>query len=218
MNTEKKIKMSFSVSSVLTLLVGIAGCASPSPVTNKLRVENEKLREQLEAQKREIETERASIQALEKKVGTVPTLPEDRLDKLFTVSGFKLGRLTGGDNWDSSKPADTGIKLELTPIDQQGDKLKAAGSITVDVFDLNQPTDPNIGHWTFDTAQARQNWFGGGLLNAYVFKLSWQKIPIHHELTLKVTFTDELTGRQFTQQRVVQVNPPSSTTKPASAP
>ena len=225
-NTEKKFIFSssvFSVISVLSLFLVIGGCSSPSAANNKLRIENQQLQTQLDAAKTEIETNRATIHSLESKTGTLPTLPQDRLEKLFTTASIKLGKLTSGDNWDSTKPADTGIKVQVTPIDGQGDQLKSAGSFSIDAFDLDQPDGTRIGHWTFDAAESRQRWFGGALLYAYVFQLPWQTIPTRHELTLKVTFTDELTGRQFTKQQPIKVNPPTpiatkSATKPISQP
>lgn len=203
-----------SVLSVVQLLCFcfVAGCNSPSAANNKLRVENSKLQEQITALQREIQTDKATIQAREAMVGTLPTLPQERLDKLFTTGGIKLGRLTGGDPSSASKNGDVGIKVEVVPVDQQGEKLKAAGRFEIDAFDLAQPTDPQVGHWSFNVDEARQNWYGGGLLYSYVLKCPWQnKSPVHEELTLKVKFVDELTGREFTQQRVIKIRPLTTT-------
>lgn len=206
---------------LLCLTTLAPGCAKPNLVNNKLRAENQQLQEQLDALKRQVEADRATIKSTEQRVGTLERLPQDRLDKLVTVYGIKLGRLTGGDDWDPDKPGDDGLKVAVQPIDRQGDKLKAAGSFVVDVFDLASPAGPDIGHWTFDLDQAAQQWYGS-LLYSYVLKCPWQKkVPAHNELTVRVTFTDELTGRQFTQQQVCKVNPPisqSSTTQPTSRP
>jgi outer membrane murein-binding lipoprotein Lpp len=214
-NTEEKIKVSssvpsvFSVISVLVFVCGIAGCSSPSPANNQLRVENQKLQDQIEALQRDKAKDHATIDALQNKVGSVPTLPQDRLDKLFTVAGLQIGRLTGGENWDPAKPGDNGIKVEVVPVDGQGEKLKAAGSFTIDVFDLAEAADTHIAHCHFDVDQARKQWFGSGLLYAYVFKCPWDKVPAHNELTIRVTYHDELTEREFTRQQVVKVNLPA---------
>jgi hypothetical protein len=200
-------------------LAFIAGCARPSVANNKLRAENLRLQEEITRLNRELEARQATIRALEQRVGILQRLPEDRLDKLYTVHAIKLGRLTGGDNWDSSKPGDTGIKVAVTLLDQDGDKLKAAGSFVVDAFDLDAPSDPQrIGHWTFDSAQAGQHWLGA-LVYSYVLKCPWQqRLPTRQELTVRVTYTDDLTGRQFTQQQACKVNPPPTTTQAASRP
>lgn len=198
-----------SVLSVVQLLS--SGCSSPSAANNKLRAENLKLQDQITSLQREKESDRATIQAKETMSGTIPTLPQERLDKLFTAGGLKLGRLTGGDHWTGPNTGDDGIKVEAVPLDQQGEKLKAAGSFVVELFDLSQPTEAHVGHWSFNVDQSRQNWYGGGLLYSYILKCPWQKAPVHADLTLKVTFTDELTGREFTQQQIVKVHPPTNT-------
>ena len=73
------------------------------------------------------------------------------------------------------------------------------------IFRIGLVSDQQIGHWTFPVEQARQNWYGEGMLSAYILKCPWEKTPGHAELTVKVTFHDELTGREFTEQRVVRV-------------
>ena len=49
-----------------------------------------------------------------------------------------------------------------------------------------------------------------GLMYTYVLPCSWQTPPAHGQLTLRVTFVDGLTGRSFTDQRVVNVIPPTA--------
>ena len=65
----------------------------------------------------------ATIRNLQARVGTIPTLSQERLEKLFTVHGIQLGRLTGGADLDRSKPGDEGIKVYITPTDDDGEPL-----------------------------------------------------------------------------------------------
>jgi hypothetical protein len=44
-----------------------------------------------------------------------------------------------------------------------------------------------------------------------VLTCPWQVVPEHAELTIKITFVDALTGRRFTKQNVIQIQPPPST-------
>jgi hypothetical protein len=177
-------------------------------VNNKLRAENLALQEQIDTLKRDRDADRARIKALERQMTPVPTLPQERLDKLVTVYGIKLRRLTGGDDWDANKPGGDGLKVVLQPVDRSGEKLKAAGSVVIDAFDL-AAVDPKVGHWEFDAEQTAGRWYGA-LLYSYVFKCPWQKnVPSHEDVTVRVTFTDELTGRQFTEQQVCKVKLPS---------
>jgi hypothetical protein len=183
----------------------LAGCSHPSAANNSLRAENDKLQNQITTLNRRHDADAATIQSLEQKVGTIPTLPESRLSDLFTVHGITLGKLTG-DN-----PDDHALRIQIIPIDENGDKLKAAGSVSVDAFDLAATDQPRLGHWDFDPAATRAAWFGSGLLYCYVLKCPWQNPPLHPDVTVKVTFTDALTNRQFTTQKLVKIKPPPTT-------
>lgn len=198
----------------LALLPLLPGCFGKPDKTNiTLRKKQQDLTRQVEQLKRERVGYVAQIKALQSQSGGgVQTLPPERLDNLFTTHGIALGRLTGGADLDRQKPGDEGLKVYATPIDQQGQKLKAAGSFVVEAFDLAAPGDNRVGRWAFDVKQARDAWNGMLLQYGYVLTLPWQqKPPAHGDVTLKVTFTDELTGRSFTQQKVVKVNlPPGS--------
>ncbi len=50
-------------------------------------------------------------------------------------------------------------------------------------------------------------------LYTYVLECPWQTVPPHPDLTVKVTFDDELTGRRFVDQTQVKVHP-AATTRP----
>jgi hypothetical protein len=43
-----------------------------------------------------------------------------------------------------------------------------------------------------------------------MFELPYQQLPQHANITVHVRFTDELTGRIFEAERVVEVQPSSS--------
>jgi hypothetical protein len=82
---------------------------------------------------------------------------------------------------------------------------------------------PQIGHWEFPLEAAKKNWVGQALLHCYVLPLPWQRsdsVPEHPQLTLRVVYTDALTGRVFEAQKVVRVDPrlsPSSSSSSSSS-
>ena len=197
---------------VALLLCAAAGCRAPDAANIAVRKENQELRDRIATLEKAREADAATIQSLEGRIPTVPTLPKERLDRLFTVHGLELGRLTGGLNSDSNKPGDEGIKVYAVPTDQDGQPLKAAGTFTIEAFDLSNTQSPLVGKWTIDAEAAKKAWNGSALSYRYVLEAPWQNgPPAKPELTVKVTFTDELTGRQFSGQRVVNVSlPPAS--------
>jgi hypothetical protein len=143
-------------------------------------------------------------------MGRLPTLPHDRLDRMVTVHGIKLGRLTGGDPANTANAPDEGLKIYLTPVDETGEALKDTGTVDVDAFDLSVGTDNRIGHWSFDANALKSRWRSLGMLRAFVLECPWQKRPEHSKLAVKVTFRDELTGRVYDQIQEVNVKIPAT--------
>lgn len=191
------------------------GCGSPSRANIELRKENQQLHSELTQLQRIHQADQQVIQALRDRAGYLPTLPASRLAKLFTTHAIRFGRLTGGAKLDPKKPDDEGLAMYVVITDDVGDKIKAAGSFDIEAFDLAEPQSPLVGHWHFDVDQARKYWTDVLLEYNYALICPWQnKVPVHPDLTVKVTFFDELTQTSFTTQGVVHVNiSPSATTQ-----
>ena len=196
----------------LAALLAAAGCSSPSPANIQLRKDNQALTSQVQDLQRQNAGLTAQIAAAQSG-NSIPTLPESRLDQLFTVHGLTLGELTGGYTPLLTGP-DQMLKVYAVPTDDDGQPLKAAGSFVVDLRDITAADGPLIGHWEFPLDQARTLWFGRAMLYTYVLDCPWQTIPQHAGLLVNVTFTDALTGRRFTAHQNITVNLP--TTQPAS--
>ena len=200
----------FTIVAMLVVLVAaVPGCGKPSSANIALRKENKALRDKVESLERQHNADVASLRA--GGATTVPSLPQTQLEKLFTVHGIEFGRLTGPADWDANAPGDDGLKLYVTPTDNAGQPLKAAGSFVVEAFDLAAGDGrTRVGRWEFPLDDAAKNWFGQATLYTYVLQTPWQTRPEHPDLTLKVTFTDALTGRSFTEQKVVKITPSSA--------
>src|SRR6476469_4141230 len=91
---------------LLSAACALAGCRSPSAANIKLRKDLQARDNEIVQLKRQHEADRASIVGLTSRSGAaaVAMLPPDRLDRLFTVHGIKISRLTGGSDLDPSKP------------------------------------------------------------------------------------------------------------------
>jgi hypothetical protein len=191
------------------------GCGSPSAANIALRKQLQQRDDQITFLDRQHQGDLADLRAA--RGPTTTSLAPDEIAKLFTTHGLAFGRLTGGSDFDSNKPGDQGLKIYVVPTDDDGQPLKAAGSFTVQAFDLSQP-DNLIGKWTFDLGAAKSSWYGQAMLYTYVLACPWQqRVPSNPQLTVRVTFHDELTGREFTAQKIVNINPPPPAT-PASQP
>jgi hypothetical protein len=187
----------YLLSSILLIASGCAG--NPSAANIQLRKDLQKTREENEELQRGHAADLATIASLKERQTVVTTLPEDRLAKLFSTHGIVLSKLTSADS--------KALKVFLTPTEDEGQKFKAAGSIVIEAFDLTRPDQQRICQWTFDVDQARSHWNGEMMLYAYVLECPWEHSPSASNLTIKATFTDELTGRVFTAQKQINVNP-----------
>jgi hypothetical protein len=188
-----------------------AGCHTPDAANIELRKQNQQLQSSVDDLTAQHNRDAAALAAAEGARPTVPTLPPDRLDRLFTTHGLEFGRLTGGDNPDTVTGPDTMLKVYVVPIDGQGTPIKAAGAFTVEAFDLGTPSHPLVGTWRFPLERTRDLFFNRFALYTYVLECPWQTVPAHPDLTVKVTFDDELTGRRFTDQTQVKVHPAATT-------
>jgi hypothetical protein len=193
-----------------------AGCSSPSKANIELRKQNAALEHDIEVLKRKREADQATIRGLQDRAGTVPTLPEDRLKKLFTVGSMKLGRLTGGFNLDHEAGPDTGVRAYAQLYDTTGDLIKAAGSFKVQVFDLETPDHPLVAERFFPVEKADSLWYPMPLVYSFVLPVPWKTPPKHDDLLVRVTYTDELTQRVFTAEQRVHVKLPAASTRPAT--
>jgi len=208
----KLISLSTLARAALTggALLWVIGCGSPNKPNIELRRQVQQLQADAAAAKAQHEADARVIASLRDQKGTVPTLPTTRLDRLFTTHGIQFGRLTGALDSDPQKPGDEAFVVYVVPTDQTGEMLKAAGTFDIEAFDLADPAHPLVGHWHFDLDQSKQSWHGALLEYAYALVCPFATPPKHPDLTVKVTFLDELTQTPFTIQKVIQINLPAS--------
>ena len=222
MNADKRIgnsvfrliRVHLRLSAVLLLL--LPGCMKPNAANIGLRKENQNLQARVEQLELAHKNDAIALRAAEESKGTLQTLPQDRLAKLFTATDLKIGRLTGGARSKADLPYDDSMKIYVIPTDETGDEVKAAGSFIIEAFDLNEPSSPLVGRWEFSTDEARKHWYGDALLYDYVLPCPLKEPPRHETLTVKVTFIDELTQRRLETQKVVNLTlGPTRATQPA---
>ncbi len=197
---------------VAALLTAATACSSPNPANIELRKENQKLRDRV------TELERVNAGRTAPVVPTTsPTIdPAAQVyGHLFTVHGIHLLSTAVDRDLMYSKPPVEGLKIHIQPIDQDGDVIKASGTFTVDAFDLQLPggASQRIGHWEFPLSDAAKNWYGSRLIYSYVLKCPWSQSkdgagvvrPAHSPVTVRITYVDELTRRQFSAQGTVNI-------------
>ena len=153
-----------------------------------------------------------------------------RLERVFTVQRIQIGDKCCGIG-EPNAAWDKGVKVYLEPVDQDAVSIKAAGEVTIELYDLAAPQDRNrLCACRFPVEEIGKKWTQGFMSQFYIFECEWGgNPPSQKQVTVRVVFVDYLTGKTFTDQKVVEVTPPPAAppaaptatqpaTMPASAP
>ena len=127
-------------------------------------------------------------------------------ENLYIVERIKIGRLTGLFDKDEDGTIDTLI-VYIQPIDTQGDIIKASGSIDVQLWDLNNSDgQAKLDQWQVGPEQLKDLWIAFVATN-YRLPFDIKEIieDFERSLTVKVTFTDHLSGKIFEEQKVIEI-------------
>ncbi|MCE5280127.1 MAG: hypothetical protein ABFD92_06000 [Planctomycetaceae bacterium] len=195
---------------IAVLMSAAAGACQPSATVTATPDADSLAKQvsQLEAQNQKLAADLAERQ---KQIQTLQGLGgEKRLEKIYHVNAIELGRYTGGVDTDK-KPGDDAIDVFISPLDQQRDKIKAAGSLTVEIYDLAQPAGENlVSRCDWNVDELAKLWKSGLMANFYRVRCPLAKDrPLKHpDLTIRVAFTDYLTGKQFTAQTTAKATLP----------
>ncbi len=187
------------------LLAGCANYAKNAPFYRQnvaLHNQNALLVSQLKIERVKV----ANLQdQLAAKTPRLATLPSGRLDQLFTVNSIKIS----GDTRSSrlgNYPKLRGFRIFVRTGMAGGMALPATGQFVLEAFDLAAPTgQERLGRWVFTPMESKKDWYGMFGIHAFAFDCPWKMPPSHGDITFKVAFTDALTGRLFTAQRLVKV-------------
>jgi len=195
------------------LLLGIAaalvpvalGCEGPSqeiPLREQLRDKNVRILEL----RRENLALRNKLQQQGQQLKTLLALGESRLEVIPHVATIKLGRYSGGIDTDG-KPGDDAVKVYLTPIDQYGSPIKAAGDVTIQLYDLSaEPAHNLLGEYKWSAEEVMEHWAGGFITWHYRFVCPLRSgPPAQRQITVRAIFVEYLTGKTFSAQGVLKV-------------
>jgi len=186
------------------VLLFAAGCESSSRLTPAeqiriLRREKRQLQNQLEQSK-------SQNQQLKKQVQVISGLPEDKFESLYELKKIKLTRYTNLYDKDKDGRKEKLI-VYIQPIDTENDKIKAGGAVDVQLWDLNKKGDEALlGEWHVGPDELKKLWFDTFLFINYRLAFDVADIVENSDepLTVKVTFTDYLSGKVFKEQKVIK--------------
>lgn len=149
-----------------------------------------------------------TIRGLQRRVKTLEAIGgPGRVQLLCPTARIEIDPKSRGYDQDG-QPGDDGIVVYLRPYDADGDIIKAAGIIHVQVLDLAAPpTQQLITEKRWSPEETRKVWFGRLMTNHYTLRLPWGEKgpPRHSSVTVRVVFHDVITGETFEAQKLVTV-------------
>ncbi len=191
---------------IFIFLILVTGCASPNG-KESLAGQIEQLTQEKTQLQKQIEQSEIENKQLKQQVQVLSGLPEDvKLENLNRLENVKIGRYTGFFDKDKDGKKEKLI-VYIQPADEQGDTIKAVGAVDVQLWDLNK-TDGEalLGQWKVEPAELKKLWFA--TLVTINYRLTFDVTDIVESLkepfTVKVTFTDYLTGKVFKEQKVIK--------------
>jgi hypothetical protein len=177
-----------------------SGIISMSDQLELTRKEKTKLAAQLEKSK-------ADNEQLKKQVKTLSGAREEAtFDDIHSIENVEVTSYTNLYDKNDDGKMDTLI-VYLKPSDAQADVIKAPGEVDVELWDLNKPgIEAKLGKWQVKPDELKKLWFA--TLVTINYRLTFDvtgKIEKYDEpLTVKVTFTDHLSGKTFKEQKVIK--------------
>ncbi len=188
---------------VLTVLAGCGtGSARRHPLEAKVRelgMEKAQLAGQLEQSQVQVEQLKAQIKALS-------ALPKGKDENPYVLSNVKITRYTDFYDKDGDGKREKLI-VYVQPVDRDGNVFKAAGIVSVQLWDLSRPSGQALlGQWQVEPAELHKLWFDALMSTSYrlMFDAPISVETLAKPLTVQVTLTDYFTGQVFTEQYVIQ--------------
>ncbi len=193
------------------VLAFVAGCENTGKASKPTTAEQvQQLTSQNTELQNQLEQAHAENAQLLKQAESLSKLPgEKRADAIYHIKAVKIGRFTNFYD-DDKTPGATGKKklvVYVEPIDETGDTVKAGGAVDVQLWDLNKKeNEARLAQWQIEPNELKMLWLGGMLSSSY--RLSFDAAGIADKfdkpLTVKVNFTDYLSGMTFTEEFIIR--------------
>jgi|SRR3989339_408185 len=189
------------LSAVTGLLVfsGCGGNGVQKPRRNdQLKIENSDLKYKLELCQKQNTQLTGQIETLNK------FEPNQRLEDLYNLQNVQIGTFTNLYDKDEDGKFES-LVVYIQPIDDMGDGIKAAGQVDIQLWDLGKlPNEALLGEWNVSAAELKKLWISLFSSNYRLAVNIAEKVANYDSpLTVKMVFTDYLTGKVFREQKTI---------------
>jgi hypothetical protein len=183
----------------------LAGCGIGSERKDPAELKAEKLQQEKAALTGDVQQHQAEIKQLQAQIQALSILPKDQASNPYELTTLRIAKISNFFDKDSDGTQEK-LVVYVQPIDTEGDVVKAAGTVSVQLWNLNNPNGQALlGQWKVEPADLRKLWFNSFTTG---YRLTFDRpeaVKVFSEpLTLKVTFTDYLTGESFRAQQVIE--------------
>jgi hypothetical protein len=189
----------------LTLPLFLAGCGIGAERKSPEELKAERLRQEKAALTGDVEQYQVEIKQLQAQIQALSALPQDQRANPYELTTVRIAKISNFFDKDSD-----GIQEKLVvyvqPVDAEGDVLKAAGTVSVQLWNLSNPNGSALlGQWQVEPPELRKLWFNAFATTAYrlTFDRPAELTVFSEPLTIKVAFTDSLTGQVLRAQQVI---------------
>jgi len=183
----------------------LGGCGIGSARKRPLELKVEALQREKAELAGKVEQCQVENERLRQQVKTLDALPKDGRENFYKLTSVRIARFTGFYDTDKDGRREKFL-VYIQPIDTNGDIVKVAGSVQVQLWNLNNPGGQAlVGEWQIQPEQLRKLWVAA-LVSDYrlPFDVSLTPELLAQPLTVKIAFTDYLTGEIFRDQTVIE--------------
>jgi hypothetical protein len=191
----------------LCVLTAVTGCGSDDTAIISMSDQLELTRKDKNKLADQLEQSRANNEQLKKQVKTLSGAREQAtFDDIHSIERVEITNYTNLYDKNDDGKMDTLI-VYLKPSDVQADIIKAPGEVDVELWNLNKPgAEAQLGKWHVKPDELKKLWFATLVTINYrlTFDITGKIEKYDEPLTVKVTFTDHLSGKTFKEQKAIK--------------
>ncbi len=186
-------------------VLSVAGCGIGSERKDPYQIKAQQIAQEKTELMRDLQQVRAENEQLAQQIKALSVFPEDKPINPYEIERINVVRYTNFYDKDNDGKREKLI-VYVQPIDVEGDAVKAAGTMDVQLWNLNNLNgQAMLGQWEVDPNGLRRMWFDTLVSANYrlTFDAPEELDVLVEPLTVKVTFTDYLTGEIFRDQYAI---------------
>jgi hypothetical protein len=190
---------------IVCVLLLPAGCGIGSARKKPLEIRVQEIAREKTDLTRDLEQCKAENFQLTEQIKALSAIPGDKRVNPYKLSRIQVARYSNFYDKNDDGKRDK-LLVYVQPFDEEGDVFKAAGTVDVHLWNLNNLNGQALlGEWKVEPPALRKLWFSGVVSTGYrlTFDAPAAVEPLAEPLTIKVTFTDYLSGEIFRDQAAI---------------